>query len=163
MKSNREKTRRVCGFYYSFEKYKRITTRKRADISISLLEKLHPSRNSRNIANSGTSNPWDRDRRLRYQLRFTGSQIENQSGGQTSGIMSLEENVSLTKRVDLGERRSSELTPRRGLRHSGPGVNQSFVPASLRVNRFRCSICLQRLHVHAWNTLVRLTVVYRVS
>lgn len=37
---------------------------------------------------------------------------------------------------------------RRGL-HSGPGVNQSFVPASLRVNRFRCSICLQRLHVHA--------------
>lgn len=39
-------------------------------------------------------------------------------------------------------------SPRRGL-HSGPGVNQSFVPASLRVNRFRCSICLQRLHVHA--------------
>lgn len=65
-----------------------------------------------------------------------------------------------TKPVGLCHLRRAELwrsrpgwtlnasSPRRGL-HSGPGVNQSFVLASLRVNRFRCSICLQRLHVHA--------------
>lgn len=54
------------------------------------------------------------------------------------------------ERFDRGSTWVNASSPlwRRGL-HSGPGVNQSFVPASLRVNRFRCSICLQRLHVHA--------------
>lgn len=45
----------------------------------------------------------------------------------------------------------------------GSGVNQSFVPGTLRVNHFRCSIYLRRFVCTFANTLARPERAYRVS